>query len=332
MSEVEISKQNFVLESIDETDGKFYVVGKALSKDFECETGMEALSKDILRQPLVWRHRHPIDPKHKDNHVYGRVVESWVDDFLMVKAEIYDHTKDHLAFQEVIKERDNIEDPLSFSMRYRTYFNEDRTEKIHWDVFELSGTPYPACKTCQIENFIGENEMVDETDGKKEPDTKELESAVSKIKELETQLNSKTQVLEDLEGKLKDLEDIAKTKDEELENTKKESSTLEERILELENYTVYLENKKPIISKIKKYRTIDDRELEFYKAQDVSYLSKKLEEAKKDAENKIQTQTLEGSADEARTKAGSLDKELEKNEPSFEEFTKHFRKNRKKET
>ena len=328
MTEVGIMKETFSLESVEEKDGKFYIIGKALSKDFECEAGLEALADDVIKAPLVWRHRHPIQKEHKDNHIYGRVLEAWVKDFLMVKAEIYDHTKDHKALRKLIKERSNLDDPLSFSMHYRTYFNEDKTQKIHWDVFEISGTPFPACKTCQIENFIGEGNMSEVNKDKEDKEMEKIDEAVKKIKELEEQLNAKTLSLEDLQAELKKLEDETIAKDKALEEKAQESKSLEDRVLELENYTKYLEVKKPLLDEIKKVEKIDDKQFEWLKSQEKDYLLERLEDAKKNAESKVHTTNLEESAEEARLRGAELDKELEKDEPTFDEFTSQLGKNK----
>jgi DNA repair exonuclease SbcCD ATPase subunit len=323
MTGMDVKTQNFSFEAVEEKDGKFFVIGKALSKDFECEAGLKSLANDIIKAPFVWRHRHPIEEKHNENHIYGRVQEAWVTDYLMVKAEIYGHTQDHLALRELIKERAKVKNPLSFSMHYRTYFNEDKSKKIHWDVYELSGTPFPACKTCQIENFIGEQQMPENE--KKE--LEQLETTVKKIKDLEDNLNAKTKSLEILQTEVKKLEAETKSKDQELEDKKKATKSLEDRVLELENYSKYLEQKKPVIDEILKLESLDSRQVDWFRTQDVEYLNKKLEEFKKKAETKIHTQDLDKSSSVAKAKGAELDKKLEeKDEPTFDIFTSQLGK------
>jgi len=148
---------------------------------------------------------------------------------------------------------------------------------------------------------------------------------------LEEQLNAKTHSLEDLQAELKKLEDETKAKDKALEEKDQESKSLEDRVLELENYTKYLEEKKPLLDEIKKVEKIDNKQFEWLKSQEKDYLLERLEDAKKNAESKVHTTNLEESAEEARLRGAELDKELEKDEPTFDEFTSQLGKKNKGE-
>ena len=193
------NKIDLSFERLEEEDGKFYFVGEALTKDYECEDGLNTLSKKLLNKHFTWRHRHPLQKIHKENHIYGIVRESSVGEKLMVKVEMYDHTKDHRALIEDIKLRDFVKEPLSLSMHYRTYFNKEGN-KTHYDVFELAGTPYPHCKECQIIETgvmkLEEDEKIKQNKDKEEE--AKLSDAQVKIEDLEKELNSKTKTLEEL--------------------------------------------------------------------------------------------------------------------------------------
>ena len=324
MKDYKLETIDFKLEETSTKDGKFYFIGKALSKDFECEEGLKRLEKDVIRAPFVWRHKHPIQKGNKQHHIYGRIVDAWVKDYLYVKGEIYNHTTDHIALIDLMQERAKVDDPLSLSMHYRTYENE-KGIKIHYDVFEVSGTPFPACKDCQtIQNFKLEkvNKMTDEEiENVEEIEDTEAEDdkvakALEKIKELEEQLNSKTQTLEDLNVKVAKLEEDISIKDKELEDKEEVAKTLEDRVLELEQKADLLE-KKPFLDRIAEAKSIDDRELEFYKDQDIKYLEAKAVEAEKEAKSKVVTKTLEETAEDATADDSEGDVE---DKVSFDKF------------
>jgi len=63
------NKIDLSLESLEEKEGKFFFVGEALTKDYECEDGLEALSNILINKHFTWRHRHQIVRIHKENHV-----------------------------------------------------------------------------------------------------------------------------------------------------------------------------------------------------------------------------------------------------------------------
>jgi myosin heavy subunit len=337
MTRFESKKQEVQVESSFEENGKFYVVAKALSKDFECEAGRRALAKDIVRQAITWRHRHPLEKEHKENHIYGRAAEGWVDDksgFLMVKAEFYDHTQDHKDFINTIKKRDFVKDPLGWSMHYRTYFNEKTGKKYHWDVFELAGTPFPACDKCKtvkigVEKMVTKNEQENKDEAGKSQEEKELEKAkevekaLETIKELEEKLNSKTEAYEGLNAKIQKLESQIKQKDSELEDKTRAEKSLEDRMLEMENEMKFLKEKKPILDQILELNpSIDERELKWLRSEDKDYLEERLEKEKDNARKKPQAKDLEESVLEAQKQKEQEDKELEEKEKDI--TLKHF--------
>jgi hypothetical protein len=324
---------DFSLESIEERDGTFFFTAKSLSDNFECEEGLKRLARASINKDLLWRHRHPIEDVHKENHIYGRIVNSEVaNGYIVSTYEVYKHTADHLAFIEILKERDVLGDPLGISMHYRRYYNL-KNEIIHYDVFEHSGTPFPACESCKtikvgVKTMVKEKVLEtpeDTVDKVEDPDTEILK----KIEELEGMLNDKTKKLEQYKGKIESLELEMKKKSEEIENKTEETKTVEERVLELESEISFLK-KKPILDKILELATIDDIQLAWLKTQKKEYLNKRYEDAKKDAESKPHTKTLDQSADENVTKT---DEEFEENEGdvkvTFDNFTKYLNKNKK---
>jgi len=335
MSADNIVSMDFNLESIEEKEGKFYFTAKSLSKNFECEDGLKRLARASLNKHLVWRHRHPIEHQHKENHVYGRVVEAQLEDgFIVSTYEVYNHTEDHLAFIEILKERDKLGDPLGISMHYRRYYNL-KNEIIHYDVFEHSGTPFPACEACKtieigVKTMTNEKkldkEIKEPEDEVKEEDTDT--EILKKITELEGMLNDKTEKLEEYKGKIESLELEMKKKSEEIDTKNEETKTVEERVLELETEISYLK-KKPILDKLLELVKIDDNQLAWLKTQKKEYLTGRYEKAKLEAESKPHTQTLDESADANITKT---DEEFEEKEgdvkQTFEKFTKYLNINK----
>ncbi len=313
MEKFKDNKIDLSLESLKEEKGKFYFVGEALTKDYECEDGLKTLSEKLINKDFTWRHRHPLQEIHKENHIYGVVTDSSVGEKLIVEVELYDHTEDHRNLIEDIQLRDFVKDPLSLSMHYRTYFNE-KGEKIHYDVFELAGTPYPHCKECQI---LKTGVMKLEKDEKIEPEkTKEeavkLAKALVKIEELEKELNGKTKTLEDIKSKQEKL-------DKELEEKENKEKTLEDRVLELDEKIKFLETKKPILDKLLEAdTTIDENQVVWLKTENVSYLKKRLEEALKKAESHIVVTELGETAEKAKLEKEKEEEKIE--EVSYEKF------------
>ena len=315
-------KLDFTLGSVEEQDGKFYFIGEALTQDYENECGLKTLAGKTVNKHFTWRHRHPLEEKHKENHIYGIVRDSWVKDKLIVKTELYDHTKLHRMLIEDIKLRDLVNDPLSLSMHYRTYFNE-KGEIEHYDVFELAGTPYPHCKECKIiETGVIKKmgkEDIELTDDKEE---EALNKALATIKGLETELNSRTKILEDLKVKVEKLESEVSIKDKELEDKEK---TTEERILELEGKIDFLETKKPVLDKLLEADSdIDKKQVKWLKGQDVSYIEGRLEKALEKAESQIVIKDLEETAGEAKLEKEKEEKKMEK--VTYDQFTSHIGK------
>jgi len=319
MEKFKDSKIDLSLESLDEEDGKFYFIGEALAQSYECEDGLVSLSNKLINKDFTWRHRHPIQEIHKENHVYGVVVESWVKENLMVKVQLYDHTEDHKKLIEDIKLRDFVKEPLSLSMHYRTYFNEEG-DILHYDVFELAGTPYPHCSECQI---IKTGVMKMEKDEKIKPEeTKEEEAelvkALETIKGLEADLNSKTKALEEIKSKQEKL-------DKELEEKEDKEKSLEDRVLELGEKIEFLETKKPILDKLLEAdSSIDEKQAQWLKTENVSYLKTRLEEAIKKAESQIVVKELGETAAEAKADKEQEEEKVE--EVTYEKFISHVGK------
>lgn len=314
---------DYRLENVQEDNGKFYFTATSLDNNFECEKGRAILSKKSVGKAYIWRHQHPIQEGNEETHIYGEVVASRINDkgFIESKYEVYDHTKDHLALREDIKERQRVGKPLGVSMRYRKYYVGDKI--LHMDVFEHSGTPFPKCTKCTNIDFIGEKKLPDNEGTNEEEnklEEKDLDKSLKKIGELEGQLTSRTKIYEEIKSKVETLEAELKNKNKELDKTNKAEKTLEEKIEDLRNEVIYLK-KKPIIDKILEVKKLDDRELEFLKTQDDEYLDGKLEQYIKEAESQIVVKSHEESAEEARKKA---DEEFSKKEPSMKKFTEQI--------
>ncbi len=309
MQKAEIMSESFELENVIDDDSGFTFTAKSLSKDFECEDGLKRLAKDSINKHYIWRHAHPID--NKNQHIYGVILESNVKDgHIVSKYKMFEHTKDHVDMINVIKERIRIKEPLGVSMRYRKYTDivNGTRKAVHYDVFEHSGTPDPACKTCKTIDFKGENNMPEEENieepkpGPEEEELEDKEDALVKIKELEDSLNSKTETLESFKSQIGILEKQLEAKDE----IKK---TLDERVEQLEHKLEYSLEKKPIIDLILEHRKVDERMLEWFKSQDTAYLKDViLEDAKTNSVKSIQVKSQEESLEEIE---GKIDVELE---------------------
>lgn len=327
MQRVEILVEDLNLESVEEADGRFYFIAKALSKDFECEKGREILATDSKGKHLIWRHQHPVQEGNEETHIYGRIDDAWLegkDKELFAKYEVYSHTPDHLDLQEVIRERQKSKDPLGISMRYRKYFLDDKI--LHYDVLEHSSTPIPMCKDCKTINFEVET-MEDNEKPKNEvkEEDEELDGSLKKIEELEAKLNSKTKILEEIKTEMVKLEKEINNKDKALENAEVKEKTMEQTVSDL---TLEVERlkKKPIVDSILELSpriAKDEKYLGWLKDQEESYLKEKLEEAKHEAETKPVIKSQEESALEAHKKS---DEELEKKAPSMEHFAKFVEK------
>ncbi len=220
---------DFALEDVKEEDNRFVFTAKSITKDFVCEDGLERLASDSEGKHLIWRHEHPLIPKYNATHIYGTVLESHaVDGGIISTYEVYGHTDEHLKARRIISERMELEEPISISMRYRQYGEED---PIHFDVVEHSLTPTPACKECVALDVLNESDKM--TD---------LEEKLKEIQELEKELTKKDKLLEELEGKIvviekqfEDLEKDSKIKEEELEQEQTDKDKFSEQILEFKD-------------------------------------------------------------------------------------------------
>lgn len=330
MIENKILTVDLQLQSIAETGGVFTFTAKSLSKDFECEKGRKILSEESKGKPYIWRHKHPIQEGNTDTHIYGKVVDSWLENGeIFSKYQMYNHTDEHKAIIEVIKERHEAKEPLGVSMRYRKYLKNK--VPIHYDVFEHSGTPYPKCEDCNTIEF-GVQTMTNEENIKQEEKKVEedvLEDSISKIKKLEELLNSKTDILNELEKKVEAYRNEMLKKDSQLEKKEIVEKSLEEKVQDLKNEVDYL-TKKPLIDKILEFRSLDEAEIGFYKTQPIKYLEDKLEQISKEVASakNIEVKTQEESMNES---INENEKELEKKEPTMEEFTKHLNLKKKSE-
>jgi len=220
---------DLVLEDVVEADGRFVFTAYSITKDFICEKGLKRLSNDSPGKHLVWRHEHPLIPKFKTTHIYGTVLESHIEeDKIRSKYEVYGHTDEHLKARQVIKKRHELGKPISISMRYRQYGEEN---PIHYDVVEHSLTPTPACVECVALDILNESDKM----------TKDEELA-KEVQKLEEELTKKDKILENLESKVvaieKELEKTeteSKIKDKKLEEAETNKSKITEQLLEFKD-------------------------------------------------------------------------------------------------
>lgn len=227
---------DFELESIEEDEDRFIFTARSITNDFTCENGKERLAADSKGKHLIWRHEHPIIPKLKQStHIMGRVLESKTDEKgILSRYEVYGHTEEHRKVREDIKKRKELGEPLSISMRFRTYGDEDNP--VHMDVMEHSLTPTPACKECKIIDILNEDTNMEDK-----------EKLMKEIKELEDELTKKDKILEDLETKVTTLEDDMKVKDTELEEAQESKDKVLKKLTE---FTDKLNEQKAMIDKL----------------------------------------------------------------------------------
>ena len=129
--------------------------------------------------------------------------------------------------------------------------------------------------------------------------------------------------------KVKKLESDVSIKDKELEDKENKEKTLEDRVLELEGKIDFLSTKKPILDKLLEADSdIDKNQVEWLKAQELSYIEGRLEKAVKKAESQIVVKEIDQTAEEAKLEKEEEEKKLEK--VSFETFTSQigFKKER----
>lgn len=239
LQEVGLDIQDFSFE-----EDKVTFTAKSITKDFVCEPGLRALAKDSVGRSLIWRHEHPME--YSVQHIYGKILDCRAEDgYMVTKYGVYNHTNEHKKFIDVLKKRDEIGKPLSISLRFRTYYNE-MGEAVHFDVFEHSATPTPACKECKIIDLQFEESKMDE---------KELEETKNEIKKLEQELTKKDKSLEKLETTVEELKSELISKDESLEKATEEKDKLTEKILEFQDK---LMEQSKAIKKLEKDREMDE--------------------------------------------------------------------------
>lgn len=228
---------DFKFESIEEDKDRFIFTARSITKNFTCEEGLKRLANDSPGKPLLWRHENPADPKlRKFTHIIGRVLESHVEgDEIVSRYEAYGHTEDHRKIRGDIKKRHELNEPLSISMRFRTYGDEENP--VHMDVFEHSLTPTPACKECTIIDILNEEEKMENK-----------EEIMKQIKELEDELTKKDKIMEELESKVVTLEKEIESKDIELEDTKTSKNDV---LKQLTEFTDKLNEQSTMINKLK---------------------------------------------------------------------------------
>lgn len=327
--ESDLRSIDFSLENIDETDGKLYFTAKSITDDFVCEAGRKRMASNSTGKPLIWRHEHPI--QYKNNHIFGEVVESnYEGNSIISKYEVYDHTKDHKKFIKILKDRHELGEPLSISMRFRTYYNE-LGDPVHFDVIEHSATPTPACKECVVIDIKNEDEKMPEEENIKE-----------EIEKLESELTKKDKILEKLEEETKELKEKLSFKDEELEKTKESKDEFAGKLDEfkdklLEQKTIIdklqearkMDKLMPTIENILEYPTegmMEDVYLELAKNKEFKeakeFFDKKLESLKKASKVMAVTKSMSSTAQDAFDEE-SLESDPEKEKAAAKKAFKH---------
>lgn len=312
----EVRSEEFRLEKVEKQGDEFYFIARSLSKDFECEDGLKRLAKDSVNKSYIWRHNHPIQEGNTKTHIYGTIADSWYEDgYVYSKYQVYGHTLEHAALRKLIEDRLQEDDPLGVSMHYRVYKNEEN-KAIHYDVFEHSGTPIPACKDCKT-LIGGHTTMANEKEEEELEEEEELSETQKRIQELEKILDSKTKSLEEYKTKIEDMEHEIKKRESKLEQERQENMTLEDKVNELRDEVTYLQ-KKPLIDELVELEDTE-RFRKFYKQMEKEDLEDELEEAREKAGTAV-TESMEDTAENADVD----DNVNEEEEVSFEQFTQNL--------
>ncbi len=317
---------DFTLEKIEQENDDFFFLARSITKDFVCEKGLGRLSKDSPGKPLVWRHEHPVNPDYKSTHIYGRVLESNVDNGSIVsKYQVYGHTDDHRKIRKVIKKRHEINEPIKISMRFRQY--GDDKDPVHFDVIEHSLTPTPACDECKVIDILNESDNM--------PEEEKLKEVLKEIQELEKQLTKKDKALEQLESKIVTLEKQYEEATKEVETEKSQKDKIADQLLEFKDSLNELKSKNAKLENDMKFKGIEPllntlieldgtemKELYEMKARSALADDKLFEKVKVDFKariKKLEKESAHAVPEDLATTAGSAlmrDEELEESKES----------------
>lgn len=306
----------FNIESIKQEKGDTILTAIASNADFLPFRWLKYAAKDSINQRLIWRHSDPENRREEmTDEVFGRIITCKVKSVeenpsLYTEYKLFDFTEDQRSLIELIKKRNEVEDPLGISMGYLKYTDKETDEIKHITVLEHSITPIPKCKVCKT---------IDIKESVVKMEEKELKKLKDKIAELEDELNGKSTKIEELESKVVVFEEEIKGKDGEIKVSKsnfEESKTmilsLKDEITELKKDLI-LKEKKPIIVKIYEWEQDDDL-LKFYETMEIKELEARLVKVKKAREGKPIVKSLSKSRDEIIE-----DEELEKKEKETRE-------------
>ncbi len=161
---------------------------------------LDYAGKDSVNKHFIYRHRHPQNPKHKDEPYYGRVEsfevvklpdgrQALVNGFLVKNT-----VRRQIELQKLILRHQSEKRPFGVSYQYDMYKAHGKV--VDLDMVEISATPSPAVKEALVfEEGFGDDPMPGE---KTEADKAETDKIQKQLDEKE---------IPALEGLEKSLED-----------------------------------------------------------------------------------------------------------------------------
>ena len=280
------------------------ITAKGVSDKVVSPEIIDSLTKYSVNQPILYRHVHPSSPG--EGEILGTIVRAekvQTDDeqYIEFEAEMLNYTESQRQAIELIKLRYEAGDPMGVSIGFQEFRRNG--ESLDARPFEYSLTHIPFCDDCGVSEVI--------TMEKNEYETKlaELQSALDKAKnkntELETKIStfeSKTKTLEDkiMEKMTQKFEDEIKVLNTKLEESeaKAKKAILEARLA-------------PI--KVELFKLEGDEQLRdhLYPALSEEQLTERLEKIRKKRPPTIVTKTMEESRADASTEAIKAEKRAE---------------------
>ena len=306
-----------------ETEKSLYFLCKFMD-DRLPENALKKLEDRVMNLPVFWRHQNPVEDKYSHQIEYGRVV--WVkslEDSSYCIVRLHKGSSNPFAdvkrkaLARLIKLSIETGTQIGLSLTYQKVAEDDIYP------YEVSVTPWPACKSCVINMEEDEKNKLNKLSLEElqkilEARVIELESKEKENKELNKLTETMKQEKLSLEDKVKKLEDEVATF--KAENTKLigENTELHEKIEKLEAEIVN-ERRKPFIEKVKKLdkdELFDDETLKTFSIEKLEELGKKLENRSETA--KIKVTTMEETVKKAKSEKDMLLEKLESCDPGTE--------------
>jgi len=315
MENLEVERKQEVfsadLKSIQVDDkGRMTFWAKSLHDGYLPEQWLKATAEDSIGARFLYRHRSPDDPKHADEPIYGKVLQSKVEMekdkfFVLSQYMIKTHHRRGRQLAEIIERRAKEGNPFGVSMKFDVWRSKETKEIVAVDVHEHSATWKPACKLCVVLEDNGEDDiMPNEQNTKDQGKPKSTEDLIAELDGKRVSLEA------DLVKKSQELEDYKKTTAENTKITQSLVEKLTQRLETIEKYNVYLEKVKPLVDELMKFE--DDKDEEFKKDLKAMYdlwplekLMKRLE--KKRAEPPVGNRNAEVADVTAKRKALEAD-------------------------